>query len=80
MMGLRVILQKGFVVNDLVNSTQKKILDILDENNSATYEQLAKAIGVSPATIKRNVKKLCDMGLIRRIGSDKTGHWEVRSK
>ncbi|MDR1329770.1 MAG: helix-turn-helix domain-containing protein [Oscillospiraceae bacterium] len=64
-------------VNDLVNKTQRKLLDALKTNNTATYEQLSAVSGVSAATVKRNLKKLQSFGLIVRRGSDKTGHWEV---
>ncbi len=32
---------------------------------------------VNRETIKRDMKKLRDFGLIRRVGSDKTGYWVV---
>ena len=64
-------------VNDLVNKTQLNILNALKDNNAATYEQLAFAVGVSSSTIKRNLKKLQELSLIKRTGSDKTGCWEI---
>jgi len=67
-------------VNDLVNRAQMKILNAVRNNKSATYEQLASTISVSPSTIKRQIKKLYDMGLLKRVGSDKSGHWEVIEK
>jgi ATP-dependent DNA helicase RecG len=38
---------------------------------------LTKIIDVSPATIRRNIQKLKEMGVLKRIGSKKTGYWEV---
>jgi len=64
-------------VNNLLNKTKRNILTALKINNSATYEQLAKTVGVATVTIKRNIKELYDLKLIKRIGSDKTGHWEI---
>jgi predicted HTH transcriptional regulator len=32
-------------------------------------------IGV--ATVKRGIKKLKEEGKIKRVGSDKTGYWEI---
>jgi ATP-dependent DNA helicase RecG len=40
-------------------------------------KELAVLIGVSPATIKYQIKRLKDKGIIRRIGPDNGGHWEV---
>ena len=45
-----------------------------------SYEQLATTCGVSRPTIARTVKSLQAYNRIRRIGSDKTGHWVVINK
>lgn len=37
---------------------------------------MAGALGVTDKTIKRHLKALREQGRIRRVGSDKTGHWE----
>jgi ATP-dependent DNA helicase RecG len=38
---------------------------------------LAKKIGVDHKTIKRDIAKLKNLGLLKRIGPAKGGHWEV---
>lgn len=43
----------------------------------ARKEGLAKLLKVSPSTITRDLKALQLSGEVRRIGSRKTGHWEV---
>jgi len=40
-------------------------------------EELAKIFGVSAKTIKRDIARLKAEGKIRRVGSAKSGHWEV---
>jgi len=55
----------------------RSLLDVLRENPKATYEELALAAGVSPATVKRRIQVFKSEGLLRRIGSKKTGQWEV---
>jgi len=64
-------------VNDPVNKIQSDILNLLKKNNSATYAQIARTVDISEATVKRNLKKLHELKLIKRIGSNKTGRWEV---
>ncbi|MEQ9287535.1 MAG: putative DNA binding domain-containing protein [Cyclobacteriaceae bacterium] len=64
-------------VNDPVNDRMNRILKILEQNKSITREQLAGASNVSVETIKRDLRKLRDQGKVKRIGSDKTGYWEV---
>ena len=61
------------------NEPIKMILSLLKENPSYTKEELAEKIGKSRATVTRILAKLVDEGKIKRVGSNKTGHWEVLS-
>ena len=47
------------------------------KDNRATYEDLARTIGVNRTTITRNIAVLKEIGAIRRVGEDKNGYWEV---
>jgi ATP-dependent DNA helicase RecG len=38
---------------------------------------MAEIIGVSRQSIAKHIAKLKEQGVIRRIGPDKGGHWEV---
>ena len=61
-------------------STQKsdqKILDILGRLPTATIAEVMDATGLSQSGVKKVIRKLKDANLLRRIGSDKGGHWEV---
>ena len=67
--------------NDLVNDPVKaNILQQLRQNPNANYAELAEKTGYSAATIKRHIQELKKLGLIERIGSDKTGHWKIVEK
>ena len=57
-----------------------KIIEVITANNRITYDGLSAAVGMSRRTISREVKALLQQGKICRIGSDKTGHWEVVKK
>lgn len=72
-------IQKNATVNATVNlsPTQKKILAALSENAYVTQAELAEKIGIHRTRINDNMAKLKEMGIIRRIGSDKAGHWEI---
>jgi len=59
---------------------KRKLDDLLiaiQTSPGATYEELAEAIGTSPATVKRRIQQLKKTERIRREGSKKTGGWEV---
>ena len=61
--------------NDPVNSFD--VLNLIKANPHISYDKLAEKTGRSRATIKRMIKKLKQGGFILRIGSDKTGYWEI---
>ncbi len=56
------------------SSIHKKIIDLIKANPRITRKQTATQIGVSKATIERELLKSND---IRFIGPSKTGHWEI---
>ena len=66
--------------NDTVNDrmdNEKKLLFAIIEHPNYTYEQYAELIHISRRTIARMLKNLHENGIIRRVGPDKGGHWEV---
>jgi ATP-dependent DNA helicase RecG len=42
-----------------------------------TIRELVSAVGVSARSIERNLQKLQKDNLLKRIGADKGGRWEV---
>jgi len=78
---LRALKAKGEAYNATIKkSSQKssqKILSAMKSMPDITMAELANATGLSMAGVKKNIRKLKDANLIRRIGPDKGGHWEV---
>lgn len=66
-------------VNDNVKITknQQKIIDEIKKNSFATQEELSELVGITLANINRNMKKLQAQGVVKRVGADKNGHWEI---
>lgn len=69
----KVIKSNNFILNDI----QNRIIELITNDKSITQSKIADIIGVSIRTIKRNFKILVDNNVIERVGSDKTGYWEV---
>ena len=79
--------EKNQSINDTAKITQKitvkitvnqqKIIDAIKENPFATQEELSNIVGIARLNINKNMKKLQEQGIIKRIGADKNGHWEV---
>jgi len=42
-----------------------------------TIAELASELGISDRAVKKQIAKLKEQRLLRRIGPDKGGHWEV---
>lgn len=54
-----------------------KIVALISENSSITIDQLASVCEVSDKTIKRDITKLKEQGLVERQGSLKSGSWKL---
>ncbi len=57
--------------------TPDAIMALVAANPNITRAEMAERIGKDIRTIGRAIKKLQDVGKLRRVGSDKAGHWEV---
>ncbi len=60
-----------------LNPTEKKILELFDEDAYITQEILAKKLWLGRTAITSNIKKLKDKGLIEEIGTDRKGYWKI---
>tara|TARA_Y100000296_G_C5159036_1_gene250793 strand:+ start:718 stop:1737 length:1020 start_codon:yes stop_codon:yes gene_type:complete len=58
--------------------TPDAIIALLAANPALTRQQLADIIGKDLRTIGRALSKLQLAGKVIRVGSDKTGHWEIK--
>ena len=58
-------------------SKSEKVVECLRMNPFATRQDLAREPGLSVRGIEWNLRKLSQVGIIRRVGPDKGGHWEV---
>ena len=67
-------------INPPINKTQQVLLDLIKESNSYTYDNLASLTNKHRDTVRENLKKLQELGLIRRVGARKNGHWEIVEK
>lgn len=54
-----------------------RIVEVLKEDPLCTYETLSKMFNISRATVANYMKSLNKAGEVKRVGSDKDGHWDV---
>ena len=57
--------------------TVEKILKILSNTPSITVREMSEILGLSRRGVEEQIKSLKQKGVIRRVGPDKGGHWEV---
>lgn len=60
-----------------ITANQQKIIGVIKENPFITQEELSSIVGIARLNINKNMKKLQEQGIIKRVGADKNGHWEV---
>ena len=56
---------------------EKKVINIIKENQNITIEECSIKINKSLRTTKNIFKNLKEKNILKRIGSKKTGYWEV---
>ena len=66
--------------NHDVDNMEGRLLSCLEQNPCITQTDLAEELSLSRRTVQRMMKKLMDDGKIKRVGSTRTGYWEIREK
>ena len=57
---------------------RKQILDEIRNNPNITQVQLSKIMSIGLTAIENNIRYLKENGYIERVGSNKTGYWNVK--
>lgn len=57
--------------------TAEKIIEIIKENPKITTAELALRTGLTVKGIEWNIRELKEKGVLKRVGPDKGGYWEV---
>lgn len=59
--------------------TRTALLSLIHENPSITSVQMAEKLGINRSAVTKHLKKMQDAGIIRHVGPNKGGHWEIAS-
>lgn len=68
----------GKGVEKVREKTREKILRFIKENPEITTAEIAEKSGISSKSVEWHIAKLKKEGVIKRVGPDRGGHWEVR--
>jgi len=67
----------GEKLGERLGENQKKIVKQIELDPYITIAELTVLIGISSTAIENNLSKLKENNIIRRIGGDRGGHWEI---
>jgi len=68
---------EGEKLGEKLTENQINIIEAIQCNNKITQLELAKVIGISTTSKENNLRKLRQLGVVKRIGPAKGGYWEV---
>ena len=54
-----------------------KIIEAIRDNNAVTAVELSQHLGLTLRAVEKQLAKMKLEGVIRRVGPDKGGYWEV---
>ena len=57
--------------------SSQKIIEIMRNKPEITIAELAQQVGISDRAVKKQIARLKQQNVLRRIGPDKGGHWHV---
>lgn len=79
-----VVTPQGGLVDELVDrlvdglvESQRKIVELIKVNPKTSKKEMAENIGISTTAIDKHIRSLRKNNIIKRVGSDRTGHWEL---
>ncbi len=71
--------RQRFIMDILINVADN-VADNVAERVKVNTKYLSEHLGVNRKTIQRDLTELVEKNLVRWVGSDKTGHWEIVGK
>jgi ATP-dependent DNA helicase RecG len=82
--GINEEIRNKFGINEEVRKnygeTAANILCLMLEKPENTLDSIANTLGVTRRTVEKQVKKLKEVGIVSRVGSNKSGSWKVDIK
>ena len=73
-LGIEEVRESG---QKLISEKNKMIIAAIRQNSLVSAAEIAIQLGISSRAVEKRIKTLREIGIIRRVGPDKGGHWEV---
>ena len=59
--------------------SSQKVLELISVDDKITTQEMADKLEISRRAVAKTIAKLQSVGILRRVGPDKGGHWEIIS-
>ena len=56
---------------------QTSLLDLLKQNPEISRRDVSEKLGINESAVQKRIDALRKKGVLRRVGPDKGGHWEM---
>ena len=60
--------------------SSEKILDLIKNKPTISAAEIAMEIDISTRGVEKQIRKLREAGIIKRVGADRGGYWEITTK
>ena len=57
--------------------SSQKVLELISVDDKITTQEMADKLEISRRAVAKTIAKLQSAGILRRVGPDKGGHWEI---
>ena len=57
--------------------SSQKVIELISVDNKITTQEMADKLEISRRAVAKTIAKLQSSGILRRVGPDKGGHWEI---
>ena len=65
------------ISSEKTSNSSEKILELIKQAPKISASGIAMEIGISSRGVEKQIKKLREAGIIKRIGADFGGYWEI---
>lgn len=72
--------EKGRTGSDKPQDVVQSILDAIHLNSKVSAAEIAMKLGMSSRAVEKRIKSMRENGIIRRVGPDRGGYWEIIEK
>jgi ATP-dependent DNA helicase RecG len=72
--------EKGRTGSDKPQDVVQSILNAIRKNSKVSAAEIAMKVGLSSRAVEKRIKTMRENGIIRRVGPDRGGYWEIIEK